>query len=142
MKSGYRLRSHTVAMPAPPSAPPSYVLWKERNGTWHVDGPHPVAAILIGCEELSAPARLRASQRRTPSGKEITHREVDFEDEFAERHFEGAHWRYVPIAFVLLPAHCAEWESIIVPQAEIAFSEEAAKAIAERRNSERGRNHG
>lgn len=142
MKTGYRLRSHTVAMPVPPNAPPAYVLWSERNGTWHVDGPHPVAAILIGCEELAAPAGLHKSQRRTASGKEFTHFEVDFVDQFFERHFESDRWRDVPVGFVLMPAYCAEWESIIVPQAEVAFSEEAAKAIAERRNSESGSKHG
>lgn len=142
MNTGYRLRSSTLAIPVPPTAPPAYTFWREPDGPWRYDGPHLVAAILIGCEELGAPARLHMSRRRAANGKEVTYGYVDFEDNFDERHFEPDRWHYMPVAFVLLPADCAEWESIIVPSNALAFSEEAAKAIVEQRNAARDAKHG
>jgi len=43
----------------------------------------------------------------------------------------------MPVAFVLLPDDCAEWESIIMPCHSVAFSKEAAYAIVQQRNAKK-----
>lgn len=135
MKHEYRLLSHTIAVPAPSHIPPAYALLQCHDGVWRYNGPHRVAAILIVCAELAAPAQLLAATRQTPYGAEYIHnRYVAFADEFHERHFMGDKLNHVPVAFLLLPADCSEWEDIIFPSSNIVFSEQAAKSVVEKRN--------
>jgi hypothetical protein len=136
MHSGYRIRSNTVMVAAPPDAPAAYVLWKDQDDSWRFDGPHVVAAIVLGTEELAAPAHLRTSQRCTASGRQYTQRDVEFTDHFDEWHFEVERWHYAPVAFLLMPADCAAWERILVPSTELAFSAEAAERIIAARNAQ------
>jgi hypothetical protein len=135
LSRGYRIRSNTVMVAAPSGAPPAYVLCKYRNNSWEFHGPHTVAAILLGVEELAAPACLYADRRRAADGKEYTFHTVEFAEHFDERHFEAERWHYVPVAFLLMPAYCCEWDSVVVPCDKVAFSEKAARTIVARRNA-------